>query len=109
MQGKRASPWTVAEARAALKEQAASGLSVGRFAQREGFDDARLYRWRRRFSGESKRQHAAPRPPTPALIEIRPSPRRPDPVEVVLASGVTLRVTETIDPSALARLVAALR
>ena len=47
----------------------------------------------------------------PAVIELRPtpSPRRADPIEIVLASGVTLRVAETIDPAALAQLVTALR
>lgn len=108
MQRKRSSPWTVAEARAVLKAQAASGLSAGSFARREGLDDARLYRWLRRFAAERTRRKGTP-PSTPALIEIHSSPRRPDAVEVVLASGVTLRVAETIDPAALARLVAALR
>ena len=38
------------------------------------------------------------------------SPRRAviEPVEIVLVSGVVLRVAETIDPARLARLVAAL-
>ncbi len=50
-------------------------------------------------------------PSAPAVIELRPtpSPRRVEPIEIVLASGVTLRVAETIEPAALARLVAALR
>lgn len=110
MPKKRSSPWTVAEARAALKGLAASGLSVGNFARREGLDDARLHRWRRHFAREGAgRESAAASGPTPALIEIRPSPRRAEVVEIVLASGVTLRVAERIDPSALARLVAALR
>lgn len=112
MPKKRSSPWTVAEARAALKELTASGLSVGNFARREGLDDARLHRWRRRFAREGAGRESAAASasaPTPALIEIRPSPRRAEPVEIVLASGVTLRVAEKIDPSALARLVAALR
>ena len=102
---KRARPWKIADARAALNAQAASGLSVGAFAQREGLDSDRLYRWRRRLAGERKARVTA----TPAVIEMRLSPRRAEVVEIVLASGVTLRVTETIDGSALARLVAALR
>lgn len=108
MPTKRSRPWKVADARAALKEQAASGLSVGKFAQREGLDAERLYRWRRRFAAEGEPQHVAATA-TPALIEIRPSLRSGQLVEVLLSSGVTLRVAETIDPSALARLVAVLR
>jgi hypothetical protein len=49
-------------------------------------------------------------PATPAIIELRtgPSSRSVEPIEVLLGSGVTLRVAETIDPATLARLVAAL-
>ena len=82
---------------------------MGEFARREGLDDARLYRWRRQFSAKHGRNGVSALEPTPALIELRPAARRADPVEVVLDSGVTLRVAETIDPSALARLVAAFR
>jgi transposase-like protein len=102
--------WTLADARAALSALAASGLSVSTFAHREGLDEERLYRWRRRLAAETKAEGRAAAPiATAALIELRPSPRPPEPIEVVLKSGVTLRVAETIDPSALARLVAALR
>src|SRR5215467_13169931 len=95
--------WTLADARAALSALAASGLSVGTFARREGLDEERLYRWRRRLAGESTAQSLATAPaPTPPLIELRPSPGQPEPIEVMLKSGVTLRVAETIDPSALA-------
>lgn len=102
------SRWTVAEARAALHEVAASGLTVSAYAVREGLDAERFYRWRRRLGVGRKRQRATA-PTTPALIELRPVARRAEPVEIVLPSGVTLRVAEAIDPAALARLVAALR
>lgn len=101
---KRSRAWKIADARATLKAQVASGLSVSAFADREGIDSDRLYRWRRVLA-ESK--HVTPSPP--AVIELRASARRGEPVEIVLASGITLRVAETIDAAALARLVAALR
>jgi transposase-like protein len=109
MPRKRSRPWKVADARAVLNELAASALSVSAFARREGLDDDRLYRWRRRFAGERKTRGVAALASTPALIEIHPRPPRAEPVEIVLASGVTLRVAETIDPSALARLITVLR
>jgi transposase-like protein len=89
-------------------EQAASGLSLSDFARREGIDPARLYKWRRQLGERAERRTAAPAP-VPAVIELRAGPRPAERVEVVLASGVTLRVTETIDPTALARLIVALR
>jgi len=106
--------WGVPEARAALNALAASGLSVSAFAEQEGLDEERLYRWRRRFARERKAEGRAVTPTTPAIIELRaatgPSPRRTETeaVEIVLMSGVVLRVAETIDPDRLTRLVAAL-
>lgn len=85
------------------------------FAEQEGLDEERLYRWRRRFARERKAEADAVTPPaTPAIIELRAttgaSPRRAETkaVEIVLVSGVILRVAETIDPARLARLIAAL-
>lgn len=111
MQKRRSHRWTVADARAALVELAASKLSVSAFALREGLNKKRLYCWRRRLAAESKPAGILATAPTrtPSLIEIRPNARRAEPVEIVLASGVTLRVSETVDPSALARLISVLR
>lgn len=87
------------------------------FAIEKGLEPQRLRRWQRRLA----RARAVHRPTqvraastasqAPAVIELRPSPseRSVEPIEVVLGSGVTLRVAETIDPTALARLVTALR
>jgi transposase-like protein len=109
--------WRVPEARAVLDALAASGLSVSAFAEQEGLDEERLYRWRRRFARERKAEAGAVTPPvTPPIIELRAAtslhPRTRDAaaerVEIVLGSGVVVRVAETIDPASLARLVAAL-
>jgi hypothetical protein len=82
---------------------------VSAFAVREGLDVQRLYWWRRRLVD-------APLPAQletpghcdgqPAFVEIvRPEAAV---IEVVLGSGRTLRVRESIDPCALRRLVIAL-
>lgn len=107
MSKKRSSPWSVADARAVFVEQAASGLSLSEFARREGIDAGRLYRWRRELGETTAKRPTAPAPP--AVIELRAGPRTAERIEIVLASGVTLRVTETVDPAALARLIAAMR
>lgn len=89
--------WTETEARAALTALDASGLSPGAFAAREGLDPQRLRAWRHKLGTA-----IAPA----AFIEVRaPAGER---VEVVLRSGVVLRVTETVDPEAVRRLVDAL-
>jgi hypothetical protein len=94
--------WKIADARSVFAALDASGLSLADFARREGLKLPRLRRWRHRLHAHEKRRQVA----APELIEIRP--RRAEPVEIVLASGRVLRVAETIDASALARLVAAL-
>lgn len=73
--------WRVPEARAAVDALAASGLWMSAFAEQEGLDEQRLYRWQRRFARERK---AEPRTVTPsatlAIVELcaatSPSPRR---------------------------------
>lgn len=111
--------WKAVEARAVLEAHAASGSSLTEFARAEGVEPERLRRWQRRLAQAEQLTPPAPAntrrtspaaPAAPALIELRPSPgaRRAEAIDVVLASGVTLRVAETIEPAALARLVAAL-
>ena len=95
--------WKITDARSALAALATSGLSLVEFARREGLEVQRLRRWQRRLAREARPRRAAP---APALIEIRP--RRAEPIEIVLASGRMLRVTETVDVAALARMVAVL-
>jgi transposase-like protein len=91
--------WSVIEAEAALKALSSSGLSLREFARREGLDHQRLRAWRQKLGS------GAPVPASPAFIEIsrRPSER----VEVLLPSGVILRIVESIDTTALRRIAAA--
>ena len=111
--------WRRAEARSVLAALAASGLSLPEFASQKGLQPQRLRRWQQRLDREVRRpaRAAGPEivaaPAAPAVIELRPSSRsslwRAEPIDVVLGSGVTVRVAETIDPTTLARLVTALR
>lgn len=89
--------WTVVEARAALSALAASGLSQTAFAEREGLDVQRLRSWRNKVGPLV----------TPAFVEVRPRTIERT-VEVVLPSGLVLRVAESIDATALRRLIGAL-
>jgi len=89
--------WTESEGRAALAALASSGLSQNAFAAREGLDPQRLRLWRRKL-GET--------PVLSRFVEVRP--RAIGHVEVVLRSGLVLRVAESIEPSTLRGLVDAL-
>jgi|SRR5579862_5243403 len=88
--------WTEEDARAALAALDRSGRPVGVFAQEHGLDPQRLYAWRRRLAkGEPTtfRELIVRSPPTAAFFE------------VVLASGVVVRVPSSFDGEALARLL----
>ena len=98
--------WTREQAHAVLEKQATSGLSVQEFAEREGLEPARLYRWRERL-GVSTGQHlaasAASMPERAAFVEVRS--HRPSRIELVLRTGHVLFVPDSFDPSALSQLV----
>ncbi len=103
--------WTVTDARAVLASLAASGLSVRAFAHREGFDVQRLYRWRREL-GDERRATMPPSPVSrpasaPELIEIRGG-RAEAALEIVLPSGIIVRVAGATAPSTVAELISAL-
>jgi transposase-like protein len=95
--------WRVADARAVLDAQVASGLSVCQFARQQGLDPQRLHRWRHQLNGRGvagttfvELGHSA--------LAAQPT----QPIEVVLCSGRVLRVAESVDVIALKRLARAL-
>jgi transposase-like protein len=88
--------WTEDDAREALAALGRSGRSVSVFAAEHGLDPQRLYAWRRRLArGEHTtfRELIVRSPPAAAIFE------------VVLASGVVVRVPSSFDAEALARLL----
>lgn len=95
------SRWTAAEARAALGDLHGSGLSVAAFAEAEGLDPQRLYAWRRKLGATPKTAMSKS-----AFIEV--VRRQGERIEIVLRSGIVLRVSDTIDGGAVRRLVDAL-
>jgi transposase-like protein len=97
--------WTEQDARAALAALEQSGQSVRVFAEGHGLDPQRLYVWRRRL-GKAE-------PTTFRELIVRPSlPVAAEECgarfELVLPSGVVLRVPSRFDVSALERLLAVL-
>jgi hypothetical protein len=95
----RRARWTEGDAAAVLAALDASQLSVYAFATREDLDADRLYRWRARLSWPRRRR-------LPAFVEIQPAATSP--IEVLLRSGLVLRVPGGFDEGTLRRLVSAL-
>jgi hypothetical protein len=93
--------WTAANARAALSALARSGLSPYAFAQREGLDPQRLYRWRDRLAQATVSESPEFIEVSPPVQEARPSER----IELVLKSGCVLRLPDSFNAETLHRLV----
>lgn len=92
--------WGAMEAREAIAAQRSSGLSTSAFALREGLDPNRLRKWMKKLERSTGLTTAA------TFIEV--ARVASGPIEIMMPSGVTVRVAETIDALALARIVHAL-
>ena len=77
----------------------ASGLSVDKFARREGIDAERVYRWKRKLGVTPST--------TPTFVEIRQTEviSKGRQIEIALRSGHRMFFGESIDPSVLCRLL----
>lgn len=89
--------WTIDDARVVVDRLAASGLTVREFAEAEGLNLQRIYRWRS-LVGEKT---------APAFVEVG-RPAAATPVEVVLRAGHVVRVPEGFSEETLRRVVAVL-
>ena len=94
-----AARWTESEAREVLAVLERSGQTVAAFAAEHGLDMQRLYYWRRRVAGGD-----------PIMFrELVVRPAQPfaqhAPFEIVLGSGLVVRVPPAFDADALGRLL----
>ncbi len=110
--------WSARDAEIVLRAQRASGLSEAEFSQRHGLRSERLERWRRRL-GEPALASGWTGSEPQDFLPVRAIARAPLAVagerdraagvmEVVLRGGRRVLVGADADPSAVARLVAAL-
>jgi hypothetical protein len=98
--------WTEQDARNVLGALQRSGKPVSVFAAEQGLDPQRVYLWRRRL-GKAE-------PTTFQELAVRPVPRisitdGDASFELVLRSGVVVRVPASFDAAALERLLEVLR
>jgi len=92
--------WNREEARAVMAAFEASGLSVEKFAEREGLKPERVIRWKRKL--ELGKRLTAPK-----FIELNARPPKigPTRIELVLRTGHVLFVGEAFDPDSLRRIL----
>lgn len=104
---KRGPRWTREQARAALAELTASGLTVAAFARKVGVHPQRLRSWRSRLGNVAEVGRMIERPEAAAVF-IEVPHRVVKAIEVVLPGGVMLRVHECVDVEVLRRIAGAL-
>ena len=98
--------WTEQDARHALAALQRSGKPVSVFAAEQGLDPQRLYSWRRRLG------KAEPTMFQELVVRSAPPISSTDgraPFELVLRSGVVVRVPSSFEAAALERLLEVLR
>jgi hypothetical protein len=82
-----------------------SDLTVRDFCSDHRISEPSFYAWRRELAARDEQPRPAT-PPVPTFVPVRVAP--PAVVEVVVPTGVVVRVPVGADPAAVARLVAAL-
>lgn len=90
--------------RRATREQARSGQSVRQYCEAHGLSAANWYAWRREIAKRDGHVANAASPATFVPVRVVNTAA----IEVILASGVIIRVPTLADPVAVARLVGAL-
>lgn len=91
--------WTSEVAREVLAAWSASGLSRQEFADKHGIHEQRLYNWQRRLVETGADTNVQFRELAAPAVSLDPR------LEVVLPSGVLLRVPSSFDAAAVARLL----
>jgi hypothetical protein len=87
-----------------IGEQERSGLPVHRFCEERGLTEQSFYLWRKRLRKQQPMRFA--------LVETGPARQQratEADLELVLATGERLRIGADVDPTALRRVLAALR
>lgn len=86
-----------------------SGLSVRRFCQQEGLSEASFYSWRKRLRTHPKpKTNKGPSQPD-SFIQVSMPPVKSEALELILASGHTLRIPSDIDREFLAGVLSAIK
>jgi transposase len=126
--GERRRVWTLEQKREIVAESLGSMRAPTEVARKYGISSGLLYGWRQKLLGSqmtvlqhlppnfaqveiapARSDKAGPEPLTPALPPVPDQVSRPHGlIEIVLASGVTLRVDAEVDAAALGRVLAAL-
>ena len=94
--------------RGRVREQAHSGLSIREFCESRGVLESSFYFWRRELQARETEHAAAGCPPAFAAVTLASTDAPSADLELVLTSGVRVRVPVGFDPQTLRELLAML-
>lgn len=86
-----------------------SGLSVRKFCQQEGLTEASFYSWRKRLSDHQKPGPVKEPPQPESFIQVSMPTGKPIVLELILASGHTLRIPSDFDRDFLTGVLSAMK
>ena len=93
----------------AIETWQSSGLSIRQFCKQEGLSEPSFYSWRKRLSNPQKSGVSKGRPEPEQFIQVSMPTAKPGALELVLASGHTLRIPRDIDSQVLTDVLSAVK
>ena len=85
-----------------------SDMSVSKFCKAEGLSEGTFYNWRKKLPGAHSPRNKPADPSPSAFIEIAMPKSDHAPLELVLCSGNTLRISSTADSKILSNVISVL-
>jgi len=86
-----------------------SGMSISKFCKAEGLSEGTFYNWRKRLSGRHAQRDKQTDSSPSAFIEVAMPRSDHAPLELLLSSGHTLRISSTADNKILSNVISVLR
>ena len=86
-----------------------SGMSISKFCKAEGLSEGSFYNWRKRLSGRHTQRNKQADSSPSAFIEVAMPKSGHAPLELLLSSGHTLRISSAADNKTLSNVISVLR
>jgi len=86
-----------------------SGLSVRQFCKQEGLSEPSFYSWRKRLSPPQEPDPGKGQMQPDQFIQISMPAAKPEPLELILASGHKLHIPSDVDPAFLTGVLSAMK
>lgn len=95
--------------KALIEKWRSSGLSVRKFCKQEGLTEPAFYSWRRKLACNNAQQDKKNASRSSAFIKVAMAQNNPSALELVLASGNSLRISSATDIRTLSDVLSSLK